>query len=119
MTLHLSRKQAHANVEFECRFLGMLTKLATKAILTLLGELAMGLIGGGVEKAASRNGLFLGKHGYGTARIDFPEGNGMILTQVEDKNFDSDYMKYRGQIFQGKGLLLGKNSPFETFPFLD
>ena len=119
MTLRMSRKQARANVQFEGGFLSMLMKLATKALPTLLGGLTTGLLGGLVEKAVTGNGLFLGKRGYGTARIDFTkEGNGIILTPVENENYDGVYYKHNGQIYQGEGILLGENSPFKNFPIL-
>ena len=119
LTLRMSRKQVRANVKFEGGFLSMLMKLATKALPTLLGGLTTGLLGGLVEKAVTGNGLFLGKRGYGTARIDFTEeGQGIMLTPVEDENYDGLYLKHDGQIFQGKGILLGENSPFKNIPVL-
>ena len=119
MTLRMSRKQARANVQFEGGFLSMLMKLATKALPTLLGGLTTGLLGGLVEKAVTGNGLFLGKRGYGTARIDFTEeGKGIMLTPVENENYDGVYLKHNGQIYQGEGILLGENSPFKKFPIL-
>ena len=97
----------------------MLMRLATKALPTLLGGLTTGLLGGLVEKAVTGNGLFLGKRGYGTTRIDFTEeGKGIMLTPVEDENYDGLYLKHDGQIFQGKGILLGENSPFKNVPIL-
>ena len=118
LTIRMSQKQAKANIEFEGGFLGMLMKLATKALPTLLGGLATGLISSGVEKAVSGNGLFLGKRGYGTARIDFTDGNGIVLTPVEADKYNGLYLKQDGQIYQGKGLLLGPNSPFKNIPIL-
>ena len=129
LTIRMSRKQAKANVKFEGGFLSMLMKLATKALPTLLGGLATGLISSGVEKAVSGSGLFLGKRGYGTVRIDFKDGGGkgedidnggLLLTPVEhDKKYNGLYLKTDdGKIFQGKGLLLGENSPFKNIPIL-
>ena len=130
LTIRMSRKQAKANVKYEGGFLSMLMKLATKALPTLLGGLATGLISSGVEKAVSGSGLFLGKRGYGTVRIDFKDGkgkdigngrgSGLLLTPVEhDKKYNGLYLKTDdGKIFQGKGLLLGENSPFKNIPIL-
>ena len=131
LTIRMSRKQAKANVKFEGGFLSMLMRLATKALPTLLGGLATGLISSGVEKAVSGSGLFLGKRGYGTVRIDFKDGGGggkgkdignggLLLTPVEhDKKYNGLYLKTDdGKIFQGKGLLLGENSPFKNIPIL-
>jgi hypothetical protein len=118
LTIRMSRKQVKQNVKFEGGFLGTLMRLATKALPTLLGGLATGVLSGAVEKAVSGNGLFLGKRGYGTARIDFTEGSGLTLTPVQTENYNGLYLKQDGQIFQGKGLLLGKNSPFKNIPIL-
>ena len=118
LTIRMSRKQVKHNVKFEGGFLSMLMKLATRALPALLGGLATGIISGAVEKAVSGNGLFLGKRGYGTARVEFTEGSGIVLTPVEAENHNGLYLKQDGQIFQGKGLLLGSNSPFKDIPIL-
>ena len=65
------------------------------------------------------NGLFLGKRGYGTAQVDFTDGNGLMLTPVEPEKYNGLYLKHDGQIFEGKGILLGPNSPFKNFPLLN
>lgn len=117
LTLRLSRKQVKENVKKEGGFLSMLMKLATKALPVLLGGLATGIISSGVEKAIGGNGLFLGKRGTGTAKIDF-QGEGIVLTPVKDENINGLYFKNDGQIFQGEGLLLGPNSPFKNIPIL-
>ena len=117
VTLRLSRKQVRANVETEGGFLSMLMRLATKALPVLLSGLATGVISSGVEKAIAGNGLFLGRRGAGTAKVEF-EGNGIVLTPVQDENMDGLYLKHDGQVFQGKGLLLGPESPFKDIPIL-
>ena len=119
MTICMSRRQVKQNTKFEGGFLSMLLKLATKALPVLLGGLATGVLSGTVEKAIKGNGLFLGKRGYGTAKIDFTEeGNGIVLTPVKAEKYNGLYLKHDGQIYQGKGLLLGKNSPFKNIPVL-
>lgn len=117
LTLRLSRKQVRENVKAEGGFLSMLMKLATKALPTLLGGLATGVISSGVEKAIAGNGLFLGRRGMGTAKIE-GNGNGIVLTPVQDEKINGLYLKHDGQIFQGKGLLFGPNSPFKDIPIL-
>ena len=52
------------------------------------------------------------------SRKQTKEGNGIILTPVENENYDGVYFKHNGQIYQGEGILLGKNSPFKNFPIL-
>ena len=76
----------------------------------------MGALSGVVEKAISRNGIFLGKRG-GTVQITF-EGNGLVLTPVAHDKYRGIYVKHDGQVFQGKGILFGKNSPFKDIPLL-
>ena len=117
LTLRLRKKQVEANVEKEGGFLSMLMKLATKALPVLLGGLATGVISSGVEKAIGGNGLFLGRRGMGTAKIDF-QGKGLVLTPVRDENINGLYFKNDGQVFEGKGLLLGPESPFKNIPVL-
>ena len=71
-----------------------------------------------VEKAVKGgDGLFLGKRGYGTARVNF-EGEGITLTPVEAENLNGIYLKHDGQIYRGKGILLGPDSPFKDIPLL-
>ena len=120
VTIRMSRRQVKQNCQFEGGLLSMLMKLATKALPVLLGGVATGVLSGAVEKAVSGNGLFLGKRGYGTAKIDFVKGsNGKImLTPVAAENHQGLYLKHDGQIYQGKGLLLGPNSPFRNIPVL-
>ena len=119
LTVRMSRRQVKYNKKFEGGFLSMLLKLASKALPVLLGGLASGVLSGVVEKAVSGNGLFLGKRGYGTAKIDFnKEDDGITVTPVPTENRNGLYLKHEGQIYEGKGLLLGKNSPFKNIPIL-
>ena len=119
MTVRMSRRQVKHNTKFEGGFLSMLLNLASKALPVLLGGVATGVLSGAVERAVSGNGLFLGKKGYGTARIEFnKEDNGLTLTPVPTENHTGLYLKHDGQMYQGKGLLLGKNSPFKNIPVL-
>ena len=120
MTVRMSRKQVRHNTKFEGGFLSMLMRLATKALPVLLGGIATGALSGAVEKAVSGNGLFLGKRGFGVAaKIDFnKEDNGLTLTPVKGDKYDGLYLKHDGQVFQGKGLLLGPKSPFKNIPLL-
>ena len=119
MTVRMSRKQVRHNTKFEGGFLSMLMRLATKALPVLLGGIATGALSGAVEKAVSGNGLFLGKRGYGTAKIDFmKDSNGITLTPVKAEKYNGLYLKHDGQVYEGKGLLLGPKSPFRNIPVL-
>ena len=54
LNIHLSKKQVRANVQHRGGFLGKLAGLAAKALPTLLGGLATGLVSGAEEKAVGR-----------------------------------------------------------------
>ena len=120
MTIRMSKRQVKHNTEFEGGFLSTLLNFATKALPVLLTGAASGLLSGVLDKAVSGNGLFLGKRGYGiAAKIDFnKEDNGLTLTPVEGDRYDGLYLKHDGQVYQGKGLLLGPKSPFKNIPLL-
>ena len=92
--------------------------IVKEALPTLLTGLAGSAIASSVEKAITGDGLFLGKRGFGTAKIDFTDGQGLILTPVQTEKHNGLYLKKDGQIFQGHGLLLGENSPFKNIPLL-
>ncbi len=120
LTIRLSKKQVKANVKFEGGFLSALLGLATRFLPQLLGGLATGALSGAVEKAVSGSGLFLGRKGMGTARVNLTEeGNGLILTPVEQDKYNGLYVKHDGQVYEGEGLLLGPNSPFKNIPLLN
>ena len=118
LTIRMSRRQVKDNLKREGGFLSALLSLATKALPTILTGLAGGVLSGAVEKAIKGgDGLFLGKRGYGTARVNF-EGEGITLTPVEAENLNGIYLKHDGQIYRGKGILLGPDSPFKDIPIL-
>ena len=113
----MSRKQAQKNLAYEGGFLSGLLSLATKALPTLLTGLTGGILSGVIEKAIKGSGLYLGKKGYGTARVDI-EGNGLFISPVDDEGINGLYLRHDGHIYRGKGILLGKNSPFKDIPVL-
>ena len=121
-TIHLSKKQVIANVEYKGGFLSTLLGLAARALPTILGGLTTGLISGGVEKAikgSGGNGLYLYKSGHGM-KITPIHGNGLKMMPKKCKGIHADglYLKRGSQIVDGRGLLLGKNSPFKNIPIL-
>ena len=120
VSLQMSRKQVRSNIKFEGGFLGALMGLATKVLPTLLSGLASGLISSGVEKAiSSGNGLYLSRHGHGTAKIHLVEGDGLYLTPHKDEGYNGLYLKHDDEVYSGKGLLLGPNSPFKGMPLIE
>ena len=119
LTVRMSRKQVHANVKVEGGFLSTLLSLASRVLPTILGGLATGLVSAGVEKVVKGgNGLYLGRKGYGTAKIDLVEGGGLLMSPVDTEKYNGLYLKNDGQVFEGRGILLGPNSPFKNIPIL-
>ena len=59
VTLHLSKKQVQANVQYRGGFLHMLAGLAAKAPPSLLRGLVTGLVSGAVERAVGCSGFYL------------------------------------------------------------
>ena len=94
----------------------MLAGLAAKALPSILGGLATGLVSGAVKRAVSGDGLYLHKLGD-CVKIDPVRGNGPYLTahkRLSEVAGDVLYLK-RGSTFQaGSGLILGPNSPFKN-----
>ena len=131
LRINLSRKQVRANVKHDGGFLGTLIGLATKALPTILGGLATGLISGGVEKAITGKGLYLNqpsRRGDGLylskmgqcLKVTPIRGRGLKLIPKKIKKINGDglFVKHGSKVYDGKGLLLGKNSPFKNIPIL-
>ena len=116
MSIRMSRRQLQANLKFEGGFLSLLAGLATKILPTLLGGIASGVLGHTVQKAMG-DGLYLSKHGRGCAKVDIHK-DGITLRPAEQDKFHGLYYKNDNQIFSGKGILLGKDSPFKGIPLL-
>ena len=134
VTIHLSKRQVQANVQHQGGFLGMLAGLAAKALPSILGGLASGLVAGAVrkvtaarngrrKKAAGGNGLYLRKSGH-CVKVQPVKGNGLYLTPHRGGDFagvhgDGLYLKRGSTIQDGSGLILGPNSPFKNIPILN
>ena len=127
INIKLSRKQIIANLKHEGGFLGMLAGLAARALPTLLGGLATGLISGGIEKAIggsgiqrNGNGLYLHKSGH-CVKIRPLKGRGLELIPRRKPTGvfgEGLFLKHGSRIYDGRGLLLGKNSPFKNIPII-
>ena len=67
------------------------------------------------------SGLYLKKGGI-VAQVE-TDGRGLYLYPYEGKGLESYgdglYLKQGGKLYDGKGLLLGPNSPFAGFPILE
>jgi len=127
LTIKMSKTQIAHNMKVEGGFLPLLAALAAKAIPVLTGTvlpaLGVGALSGlastGVQKLVG-NGLYLKKGGC-VCQIE-TDGSGLYLGPSSGKGLESLgnglYVKKKGNIYDGKGLLLGPNSPFKDIPFL-
>ena len=125
VSIHLSKKQVKANIAYKGGFLAALASLAARALPTILGGLTTGLLSGGIEKAINGrgvgggDGLYLHKSGH-SLKITPIRGKGVQLVPKKCKGIHGDglFLKRGSKIYDGRGLLLGKNSPFKNIPIL-
>ena len=133
LNIHLSKKQVKANVQHRGGFLVILAGLAAKVLPSLLGGLATGLESGAVEKTVGGRGLYLhpsGRRGSDglylyksgqCVKMDPTKGKGLRLTpnRMVGVHGDGLYLKRGSQLYDGRGLLLGRDSPFKNIPILN
>ena len=127
ITIRMSSSQLKHNTKIEGGFLGLLAGLAARALpmvaRTVLPALAVGALSGaassGVQKAMG-SGLYL-KEGGRVCQIG-TDGRGLYLKPYNGKGLqscgDGLNLKRGGRLYDGKGLLLGPNSPFANIPIL-
>ena len=107
-------------------FLPLLAGLASQALPfltgTVLPALGVGALSGlastGVQKLVG-DGLYIKKGGC-VCEVE-TDGRGLYLEPTSGKGFaklGGLYLKKEGKIYDGKGLLLGPNSPFKNIPIL-
>ena len=100
----------------------MLAGLAAKAVPSIFGGLASGLVSGAVRRVVGRDdGLYLQKYAQ-CIKIDPVRGNGLYLTSLKNLpgvHGDGLHLKRGSSIYNGEGLLLGSNSPFKNIPILN
>ena len=127
ITIRMSSNQLKHNKKIEGGFLGLLAGLAARALpmvaRTVLPALGVGALSGlsssGVQKAMG-SGLYLKKGGL-VSQVE-TDGYGLYLKPYEGEVLqsygDGLYLKHGGKLYDGKGLLLGPNSPFANIPIL-
>ena len=127
ITIRMSSRQLKHNTKVEGGFLGLLAGLAARALpmlaKTVLPALGVGALSGlassGVQKAMG-SGLYLKKGGI-VSQVE-TDGHGLYLKPYKGKGLKSHgdglYLKRGGKLYDGKGLLLGPNSPFANIPIL-
>ena len=125
VTIKISSKQLKHNMKIEGGFLGLLAGLAARALpfvaKTVLPALGVGAPSGlastGVSKAMG-SGLYLKKGGL-VSQVE-TDGFGLYLKPYKGQGLqsygDGLYLKQGGKLYDGKGLLLGPNSPFANIP---
>ena len=95
--------------------------MIAKTVLPALGVGALsGLASSGVQKAMG-SGLYLKKGGC-VSQVE-TDGHGLYLKPYKGKGLQSHgdglYLKQRAKLYDGKGLLLGPNSPSANIPILE
>ena len=127
VTIRMSSNQLKHNTKIEGGFLGLLAGLAERALPMVaktvspaLGVDALsGLASSGVQIAMG-SGLYLRKGGF-VSQVE-TDGHGLYLKPYKGKGLQSYgnklYLKQGGKLYDGKGLLLGPNSPFDNIPIL-
>ena len=111
------------NAKIEGGFLPALAGLIpflTGTILPALGVGALsGLASSGVQKRIG-NGLHL-KKGGSVCRTE-TDGKGLYLGPASGKGFENVgndlYLMKQGRLYDGRGVILGPNSPFKNIPIL-
>ena len=127
ITIRMTSTQLKHNMKTEGGFLGLLAGLAARALpmkaKTVLPALGVGALSGlassGVQKAMG-SGLYL-KKGDLVSQVE-TDGEGLYVKPYKGKalkGYDEGlYLKQGGKLYDGKGLLLGPNSPFGNIPIL-
>ena len=126
ITIKMSKAQLKHNTTIEGGFLPMLAGLTASAIpmlaKTVLPALGVGALSGlassGVQKALG-SGLYLKK---GCVCQKETDGKRLYLGPATGSGLESVgdglYLMKEGGLYNGKGLLLGPNSPFRSIPIL-
>ena len=123
MTIRTSKTQLAHNMKIEGGFLPALAGLIPFVTGTVLPALGVGALSGltstDVQKLI-RNGVYLKKGGC-VYRIE-SDGEGLYLGPTSGNGFEivgNDlYLMKQGGIYDGRGLVIGPNSPFTNIPIL-
>ena len=123
MTIRMSKTQLDPNMKIEGGFLPSLAGLIPFLTGTVLPALGVGTLSGlassGVRKLIE-NGLYL-KKGGSVCQID-TDGKGLYLGPASGKGFENVgkglYLMKQGGLYDGRGLILGPNSPLKNIPIL-
>lgn len=123
IVLNLSKSQLVKNKQYKGGFIGALAGIASAVLPTLLKSLGIGAataLGSAAANKIIGKGLYLKKGGCVCSIKKI--GNGLYLRKINGKGFESCgdglHLKHQNKIYDGKGLLLGPNSPFKNIPIL-
>ena len=119
----MSKMQLAHNMKIEGRFLPALAGLIsflTGTVLPALGVEALSELASTGVQQLTGNGKYL-KEGIGVCRIE-TDGEGLYLVPAIGKGFETVgnglYLMKQGGLYDGRGLILGPNSPFKNIPIL-
>ena len=123
MTIKMSRTQLAYNMKIEGGILPMLAGLIPFLTETVLPALGVGALSGLANTGAQKligNGLYL-KNGGSVRRIE-TDGEGLYLGPKSGKGFETVgnglYLMKQDGLHDGRGLILGPNSPFKNILIL-
>ena len=120
MTIRMSKTQlAHTKGGFWLALAGLIPFLTGTILPALRVGALSGLAGTGVQELIG-NGLYL-KKGSGVCRIE-ADGERLYLGPTSGKWFETvvngHYLMKQGGQYDGRGLILGPNSPLKNIPIL-
>ena len=112
----MSSNQLKHNKKVEGGFLGLLAGLAARA-LPMVARTVLPALGVGALSGLASSGVQKGL----VSQVE-TDGHGLYLKPYEGKGLqsygDGLYLKQGGKLYNGKGILLGPNSPFANIPIL-
>jgi|ERR1700733_14249660 len=131
VTIRMSKSQLQHNAKIEGGFIGALLPLLATAgkflLSSVLPSLATGALSGLGSAATTKivdkisgNGILYVKKGGMACKIT-PYGSGLYLspwTKGSSVTASGLYLKQGGGYVDGRGLILGPNSPFQNIPIL-
>ena len=121
MTIRISKTQLARNMKIEGVFLPAFAGLIPFLTGTVLPASGVGALSGLTSTEVQKligHGLYL-KKGSGVCRIE-TDGEGLYLGPASGKGFETVgnglYLMKQGGMNDGRGLILGPNSPFKNIP---
>ena len=117
----VSKTQLAHNAKIEGRFLPALAGLISFLTGTVLPAIGVGVLSGLASSWVQKligNGLYLKKGG--SVRQNETDGKVLYLGPASGKGFENVgnaiYLMKQGGLYDGRGLILGPNSPFKNIP---